>query len=173
MGNNIILCGFMGCGKTRVGKQLRKDTGREFVDIDYYIEHREGMRVSEIFEKFGEEEFRKKENEAVKILSKRKNLIIACGGGTVLREENVNVFHETGGVIVFLNVPVVVLQERLKNDTKRPLLQTPDRNKVIWELHKERYPKYREAADVSIYAAMPCKRVSKRILGKEKIRAIL
>ena len=166
MGKNIILCGFMGSGKTRIGKLLRKLTGREFIDIDQYIERQEGMKVSQIFEMYGEKSFREKEKHAVEVLSKRENLIIACGGGTVLNEENVTAFHKEKGIIVLLYVPVSVLQDRLKNDVKRPLLQVPNRNDIIQGLHKERYPKYRAAADISVYAALPAHLVAKRILKK-------
>lgn len=173
MGKNIILCGFMGSGKTRIGKLLSKETGRSFIDIDRYIEQQESMTITSIFEKYGEASFRRKENKAVKLLSGKEDLIIACGGGTVMNRENVDAFHIGEGLIVFLNVPVVVLQDRLKNDKKRPLLQTADRNQVIRRLYKERYHKYKAAADLSIYAALPAKLVTKRILSKRVVKSIL
>ena len=173
MGKNIILCGFMGSGKTRIGKLLKKKTGRTFVDIDNYIVAREGMPVSKIFERHGEEYFRQKEYEAVKQLSAKEDLIIACGGGTVLQKRNVQAFRRGKGVIVFLNVPVSVLQDRLKGDKKRPLLQTGDRNQIIKKLYRERYPKYKAAADISVYAALPAQIVAEGILLKGAVRAIL
>lgn len=173
MGKNLILCGFMGCGKTRVGKILRKETGREFIDLDHHIERQQKMKVSKIFEQKGEKYFRQLENKTVRELAGREDLIIACGGGTVLTEENVIAFHEGGGVIVFLNVPVRILQDRLRNDKKRPLLQIENRSELIRDLYKERYPIYRSAADVTIYAGMPAQMVTKRLLRKRLIRSCL
>lgn len=160
---NIILCGFMGSGKTRIGKLLSKETGREFVDMDKYIENNMGMKIVDIFERYGEDKFRELEHDAVKELSKKKNLIIASGGGTVLREENVVAFHKGGGFIIFLNVPVVVLEDRLKNDKKRPLLQQPNRNEVIEKLYAERYHLYKAASDATVYSGARASLVVKRI----------
>lgn len=174
MKENIILCGFMGSGKTSVGKRLAKTTGRQFVDLDDYIEEQAGMRVSEIFAAYGEQGFRQLESEAVRGVAAMRGLILASGGGTVLYPANVKALHKTGGKILFLNVPLCVLQMRLKNDKKRPLLQVPNRQKVIAELYKKRIPLYRSACDIVIPAAAPPKKVVRRIMkdlrmpGKEK-----
>lgn len=173
MGKNLILIGFMGCGKTSVGKRLAKATERKFVDIDRYIEEKENRKVSEIFAAEGEPFFRQLETQAVKTLSQMQNLIIACGGGTVLRRENVDAFHATGGLILFLDVPIAVLQQRLKNDTKRPLLQQPNRERIIEKLHRERYPLYRKAADVRLYSGAFSQTVVKRVLAMQKVRRVL
>lgn len=148
--SSIILCGFMGCGKTSVGKRAAGLMDRIFCDLDHYIEEKAGMTVSEIFERQGEAAFRKMETEAAAEVSGMDGMIIATGGGTVLAPRNVDIFHENSGIIVFLEVPVPVLTERLKNDTQRPLLQKPDREKVIAELVEKRYPLYRAAADYTV-----------------------
>lgn len=150
MSGNLVLCGFMGCGKTTVGKQTAKLLGLPFVDLDEYIEEKEGMKISEIFEEFGEAAFRQKENEAVSEIAKKGGMVVACGGGTVLNPKNVEEFHKNGSVLVLLYVPLSLLQRRLKTDTQRPLLQKPNRNQVIAELYKKRIPQYRRAADVTV-----------------------
>lgn len=163
MSGNIVLCGFMGCGKTTVGRRLAKLMNREFYDLDKYIEQKEKMSVSEIFAQFGEEGFRLRETQAVREISKKGNAVVACGGGTVLFSKNVEEFHAHDSTIILLYVPLVMLQERLKNDKKRPLLQKPNRNQVIADLYKQRISKYRAAADVTVRATAPVWVVAKRI----------
>ena len=141
---NIVLCGFMGCGKSTVGKKLSQMTQMEFVDMDGYIEKRAGMKIPDIFEKHGEGFFRDLEQ-----LSQRGGYVVATGGGALTFQRNVDAFKE-GGVIVLLDTPLRVLQLRLKNDRNRPLLQRPDRFRFIRELHQKRMPLYRRAADVVI-----------------------
>ena len=165
----MILCGFMGCGKTSVGRRAAKLLGREFCDLDLYIEERAGMSVSEIFARQGEAGFRRWEAQAVREVAGRPGLVIASGGGTVLFQENVDAFHKEGGVVVFLDAPLAALQERLKNDKRRPLLQVPDRRRVIAELFAKRAPLYRAAADVTVDAGAPPVTVARRVaeLGEE------
>lgn len=160
---NIILCGFMGCGKTSVGKRVAKLLDRQFCDLDNYIEQRTGMTVKEIFAQEGEEGFRAREAQAVEEVASRQGLVIASGGGTVLSQKNVDSFHAHGGKILFLDVPVAALQERLKNDKKRPLLQRPDRREFIAQLWEKRCPLYRAAADLVIDGGAPAVVVAKRV----------
>ncbi len=147
--NNIILCGFMGCGKSTVGKNLARKTGRPFIDMDRFIEQKAQLTVAEIFEKYGESGFRDMEHEACKELAEMHNLIVAAGGGALTFERNVEVFRGKDKVVL-LDVPLSVIRQRLSHDTRRPLLQRPDRDKVMEELYNERTPKYRAAADVVI-----------------------
>lgn len=168
MRGNMILCGFMGCGKTSVGRRAAELTGREFCDLDSFIEERAGMTVSEIFARYGEAGFREREARAVLDVAGTPGLIIASGGGTVLSGANVEGFHRAKGVIVFLDAPLAALQERLKNDKRRPLLQVPDRRRVIEELYKKRIPLYRAAADVTIDAGAPPVTVARRVAELEK-----
>lgn len=160
---NIILCGFMGCGKSTAGRRLAALSGREFLDMDGYIEEKEGMTIPEIFRQKGEPAFRGMEAEAVKELSQKSGLVIAAGGGALLRKENAERFRSTG-TVVLLEVSPAALKERLKGDTQRPLLQQPDRNAVIDRLLLERMPKYRAACDVSVDANAPAQEVAKRVL---------
>ncbi|MGN0550905.1 MAG: shikimate kinase [Acutalibacteraceae bacterium] len=149
---NIVLCGFMGSGKTTVGRILSKSTGLELIDMDEYIEKKQDMTVSEIFAKYGEEYFRDLEHKAALELSKKQGCIISAGGGTLVYKRNVDAFKK-GCKIVLLDVPLEVIKERLKNDTKRPLLQRPDKNKAMKELYDKRMPLYKQAAQYTVTAA--------------------
>lgn len=139
----------MGSGKTAVGKQLSRLTSLNYVDIDNYIERKTGKTISEIFAESGEQHFRDLEYEAAKELSLKKGYVISAGGGTLLYERNVQVLKESCTVI-FLDVPLSAIKYRLRNDTKRPLLQRPDKDRVMEELYNQRLPLYKEAADYRV-----------------------
>ncbi len=141
----------MGSGKTAVGKQLSRLTSLNYVDIDNYIERKTGKTISEIFAESGEQHFRDLEYEAAKELSLKKGYVISAGGGTLLYERNVQVLKESCTVI-FLDVPLSAIKYRLRNDTKRPLLQRPDKDRVMEELYNQRMPLYLKAADYRIDA---------------------
>lgn len=163
MQGNIVLCGFMGSGKTSIGRRLARLLDREFIDLDQYIEEKAGMTVSQIFEKEGEAGFRRREAQAAAEVAPGDGRVIASGGGTVLYPKNVELFHQGGSVILYLDVPLAALQERLKNDKRRPLLQVPDRRQVVARLYRQRCPLYRAAADRVIDAGAPAIVVAKRI----------
>lgn len=148
---NIILCGFMGCGKSTVGALLAKKNGIAFVDLDTYIERKQNKTIAEIFEENGEDYFRALEKEAAKELSRKNGLVIAAGGGTLTFQENVDILRQTGK-IVLLDLPVEVIADRLKNDDTRPLLNRPDKDDAMRELYNKRLPLYRAAADIIVNA---------------------
>lgn len=148
---NIILCGFMGCGKSTIGRRAASRLGLEFVDMDTYIEKTAGMSVSEIFERYGEPEFRRMETKAAEELSKKSGLLIATGGGAVLNPDNVAAF-KSGGVIVLLKVSAEKVIERLKDSTNRPLLMREDRDAAVRELMEKRGSAYMNAASIIIDA---------------------
>ena len=164
---NIILCGFMGSGKTTVGRRLAQKTHMEFLDMDHYIEEREGRTIADIFAQDGEETFRRMETEAARELASRRGLIIASGGGTLLRLHNVKIFRKSG-VTVLLDTPIGLIQERLKNDTVRPLLQKPNRKKVISDLYRKRLPAYCAAADIIVDGSGGAERVAGRVWEQVK-----
>ncbi|MBR2442373.1 MAG: shikimate kinase [Clostridia bacterium] len=141
---NIVLCGMMGSGKSTVGQALSRLTGKPFVDTDTRIEEKYGL-ISDIFAKHGEEYFRGLETQTVKELCQCDGLIIATGGGLVLRQENTNLLKEKG-CIVYLRAEFSTLEKRLAGDTKRPLL----RSGRLEELLKERAPVYERAADFTV-----------------------
>lgn len=172
MSGSIILCGFMGCGKTTVGKRAAKLLKWDFYDFDFYIEEKTGLTVAEIFEQRGEAEFRRLETEAAAELSGKGSAVIACGGGTVLFPQNVEAFHQNGGTIILLDVPLDILQKRLENDTKRPLLQKPNRQEVIAGLYHKRLPLYRAASDLTLKASAPFWIVARKVaaIGRESLK---
>ncbi len=161
---NLILCGFMGCGKSTIGRRLSKMTEMPFVDLDRYIEEKAGLTVKEIFEKYGENKFRELETEACRELSEKSGYIIAAGGGTLTFQKNIDILKETGRII-YINVSYEMLCERLKRDTRRPLLQVENRNEVIKELLKKRAPIYEGAASIHIDGNFTSNRVAEIILG--------
>ena len=106
---NIILCGFMGCGKSTVGPLLAGMSGRKFVDMDSYIEQHAGKTVSAIFAEDGEPHFRALEREACAVLAAQSGLVIAAGGGTLVQQGNADILRKTG-VIVLLDASLDALQ---------------------------------------------------------------
>ncbi|WBY63753.1 MAG: Multifunctional fusion protein [Thermocaproicibacter melissae] len=148
---NLTLCGFMGCGKTTCGRILAKRLNRRFVDLDEYIEQKQGMSVSEIFAKKGEPAFRQMETDAVKELSHSGGLVIAAGGGTLLKPENAAALR-ANGIVVLLDASLEAVRERLKDDTARPLLHQPNSADAIDFLYRERLAGYRAAADFTVPA---------------------
>ncbi|MGN1458168.1 MAG: shikimate kinase [Acutalibacteraceae bacterium] len=165
---NIILCGFMGCGKSTIGSLLSKKSGMSFIDLDSYIEKKENKTVSQIFADSGEEYFRQLEREASKELSTKNGLVIATGGGTLTYQVNVDQFRK-GGSIVLLDIPVEVVAERLQNDTTRPLLNRPDKDKAMRELYEKRMPLYKAAADITVNAAQSPLQVCNEIMSSLSI----
>ena len=100
--NNIVLCGFMGCGKSTVGKNIARKSGRKFLDMDSYIEEKAGMTVSEIFEKYGEEKFRDMEHDACVELAGLEGLVIASGGGAFTFKRNVEAFKGKDKIVFLM-----------------------------------------------------------------------
>lgn len=162
---NIVLCGFMGSGKSTVGKYLSKLTGRAYIDMDIYIEQQQGMKVKNIFEQYGEDYFRYLEHEASVKLAQEKNLIIAAGGGTLLFERN-SMPLSSSGIIVLLDVALGTIKYRLRNDTKRPLLQRPDKFEAMTKLYNERIPIYRQVANVTIKTRKSPRLVAQAVLTR-------
>ncbi len=137
---NIVLTGLPSSGKTTAGLRLSELTGRQFLDSDTEIEKQEGMTISQIFERYGESVFREKEARVIAELSKKNGVIIATGGGAVLRAENVEAL-KTNGIIIFLDRK----PESLVPTEDRPLFNEKDQ---IKELYIKRYPLYTMAADI-------------------------
>lgn len=130
---NIVLTGFMGTGKTEVGRELAKITGLKFVDIDSEIEKAEAMTVAEIFRRFGEQRFRAAETEMIERISRQQNVIISTGGGAVMRQRNMDVLKKTGIVVCLTATPETILR-RTSGTNERPLLQVENPLDKIREL---------------------------------------
>jgi len=145
--NNIILLGFMGSGKTAVGKGLATKFNMDFIDLDEWIEKEAKMTIKEIFDKFGESYFRELEKKIVKkACAELNNSVISTGGGVILNKENVENLHQAG-ILFWLKVAPDKVYERTKNTSSRPLLNCPDPVKKIKELLSLRTPYYTKAAD--------------------------
>ncbi len=140
---NIVLIGFMGTGKSSVGKALAKKLGRVWVDVDQYIEGQEKKKIAEIFEKDGEPHFRKLEKEAVMQIASRGDLVITTGGGVVLDAENTQALKRNG-LIITLAATAETIYSRVKDSRHRPLLKG-DKMAEIQKLLEQRRPLYEKA----------------------------
>lgn len=165
---NIVLIGFMGTGKSTVGNYLAQFLGMEVLDTDQMIEERIGMDISSIFEQYGEGFFRELEKTAVKEGARRDNVIISCGGGVVLRAENIQKLREKGRVVLLTAQPET-LYNRLKDDSTRPLLKNGVDVASIDERLKQRQELYQMAADIVIQTDGK----SIESIGKEVIQELL
>jgi shikimate kinase len=145
---NIILTGFMGTGKTEVGKELSRLLNMKLIDVDTEIEKSKNMTINEIFKQFGESRFREIETEMIRKLSEDKNSVISTGGGAVLKQENMDLLRSNGVIVCLMATPETVLN-RTSNNSDRPLLQVENPFKRIKELLDFRKPFY-ERADLMI-----------------------
>ena len=146
---NIVLVGFMGTGKTAVGRRLAKRLDLPFVDLDENIARSAGRSIPEIFVEEGEPAFRKRESEAVQAIATGTGQVVAAGGGGMLNEANVQALKRTGFLICLTARPEVILKRALKSLPSRPLLNGPDPEARIEEMLKQRAASYAKA-DVTI-----------------------
>jgi shikimate kinase len=142
--NNIYLVGFMGTGKTVVGKELARKKKWQFVDLDDLIELKEKRTISNIFAQEGEPYFRKVEKKVLQEVAKEKKFVVACGGGIVLDKDNIHIMKKTGIMICLSSAPQVIL-ERTAAYRHRPLLNVSNPRKQIELLLKLRAPYYAQA----------------------------
>lgn len=146
----LVLIGFMGCGKSTIGRKISESWGYRFLDMDELIERQEKMSVSEIFASKGEEYFRKLETEAIGgKFCDFKGCVISTGGGLPMKKEN-HALLKKCGLVVYLKTKPETVMERLKDDTTRPLLQRPDKEAAIRTLMSEREPVYSRLADITV-----------------------
>jgi len=152
---NIVLFGFMGTGKTVIGREIARRLGMKFVDIDDVIEEKEACTISQIFAQKGEKYFRKVESQVARTFSRQEELVIATGGGVALNRENVDALQSSGTGICLTASPEVIYG-RVKHETHRPLLMTDDPLGRIRSLLQYRDPfyatvKYRiDTSDLSV-----------------------
>ena len=159
---NVVLTGFMGTGKTVVGRSLAEELGYEFVDTDRLIEQKTGQSISEIFRDDGEAHFRKVEKEVIRQLSCREGLVVATGGGAVMDTENMVFLRQKGWLICLTASPETILS-RLKEEPDRPLLNSSDRLSEIQRLLNFRRPCY-DQVDYAIETdRMSVRQVTRRL----------
>ncbi len=149
MKGNIFLIGFMGTGKSTIARELAKTLNTECMEMDEMIVERQGMSIPDIFEKYGENYFRDVESELLIDLKKKENVIVSCGGGVVVRQENIGYMKE-GGTIILLSATPQTVYERVKNNTNRPILNGNMNVEYIAGLMEKRREKYEGAADITI-----------------------
>ena len=155
---NIILCGMMGCGKTTCANLLGGKLGRQVVDTDDLVVKKAGMSISELFAECGEATFRDLESEVIREMSRKNGIIIATGGGAVLREENVDELR-ANGKLVFLDRPV----EELLPTADRPLAMTKEAVLSRW---REREVLYRAAADLTVGGEESARKTAESIIER-------
>jgi shikimate kinase len=148
-GDAIVLIGFMGAGKSSVGRTLARMTGLLRFDTDEMVAAQFGITVAEIFDTHGEEVFREAETEALRKLAGKRGAIITTGGGILLRPENADEVRQLG-TVVHLEADEETLFRRINRRTTRPLLRTENPRATLTELLRTRLPLYRAAADIEV-----------------------
>ena len=166
---NIYLVGFMGTGKTSVGRLLAEEKGWNFVDLDELIELKEQRRIVDIFAKDGEPYFRKIEKKTLKEASTQKNFVVACGGGVVLDKDNIKVMKKTGFLICLTATSEEILK-RVSTSTHRPILNVAKPRKRIELLLKMRQPYYMQADKMIDTLGLSIKQVAAKVSKILKIK---
>lgn len=157
---SVYLCGFMGCGKSTIGKILARKNGCGFVDMDDYIVEREGMTIPQIFAEKGEQYFRDTETEVIRELSE-KSAVIACGGGAMLKKVNSEIAMENG-VVVYIDIPFEACYERISGDTNRPLVMNNSKEQLEG-IYNSRVPVYRDNSTVTVDGTGSAEEIAARI----------
>lgn len=150
---HLFLIGFMGCGKSTNARYIAKQAGTAYLEMDQEIVKQQGMAITEIFEKRGETYFRDLETELIRSLTERAPAVISCGGGAVLRDENVELMKSCGKIVLLTASPESIF-DRVKDSKDRPILNGNMNLEFINELMEKRRPKYEAAADFSISTDM-------------------
>ena len=154
MSNNIFLVGLMGAGKTTVSRALAKKLNKRFIDSDHEIEARTGASIPLIFEIEGEASFRQRESDVIREVTAQSDIVLATGGGAILKPEN-REYLKTRGTVIYLRASVNSILQRTSQDKNRPLLQTADPRQRIEQLAREREPYYLEVADFVVETGRP------------------
>lgn len=147
---NIFLCGFMGCGKSSVGRALSTVLGTPFADLDELIVEHANMTIPQIFEKYGQAHFRALESQEIEKISRLDGNIIATGGGAMVNAQNASIAKQNG-IVVFLDVAFDTCYERIAGDTNRPIVQSSSKSELL-ELYNNRKVCYEQNCNVKIDA---------------------
>lgn len=146
---NLFLIGFMGSGKSTIAKGLSELFPAEVVEMDAMIARQQGMAITEIFEKFGESYFRDLETKLLLDIGKQQGAIISCGGGVVIRPENIEAMKQSG-IVIWLSASPETVYERVKDSKDRPVLNGNMNVEYIAGLQEKRRAMYEAAADVTV-----------------------
>lgn len=146
---NLMLIGFMGTGKSTIAAKLKEALKVEQIEMDALIAEEAGMSIPDIFEKFGEAHFRDLETEMLRKFREKKPVVVSCGGGAVLRDENIEIMKGQGKIILLTATPETIY-ERVKNSNDRPVLNGNMNVAYISELMEKRRARYEMAADIVI-----------------------
>ena len=166
---NIFLIGYMGTGKSSVAKFLSNKWGWNVLEMDEMLVQQEGMSISDIFKTYGEEYFRDAESNLIQEICMQEDKVVSCGGGVVLRSQNVEMMKQ-GGTIVLLTASPETILERVKDDTTRPLLQGNMTIAFLSEMMEKRREKYEKAADVMVQTdGKQIAEICKEIIEKIKV----
>ncbi len=169
MKTSIALMGFMGTGKTVVGKALAEKLGKDFVELDVLIEQKAGKPIPEIFQQEGEVAFRELEIEVIKRVAENKKQVIACGGGIVLNKINIDRLKRDSVIVCLTASPKVILKRVSDDRGERPVLKASNKAEKIQELLRFRKPFYERAADIRINTSkMGINSVVEQIINKVK-----
>ncbi len=159
---NIFFIGAMATGKTTVGRHLAEALGRVFFDSDEVIESRAGVPIAWIFDQEGESGFRMREETVIEELTGQSEIVLATGGGAIMRPANRRALGARG-CVVHLDCPLETMLERTEADRERPLLQGQDRRAVMEKLLRARLPLYRQLADYRFESGCGARRLAARI----------
>jgi len=169
MKSNIALIGFMGTGKTAVGKALARKLNLSFVELDLLVEQKAGKSIPDIFQQDGEIAFRQLEIEVTREVAQGENTVIAGGGGVVLNQINIDRLRQKSIIVYLTASPAVILKRILGDGEKRPLLNVANPSLTIQELLRFRRPFYKRAADITIDTSkLSVDAVADRIVDKMK-----
>lgn len=146
---NLVFIGFMGVGKSTIASKISKFLNREIIDIDKKIIEKTNMEISDIFNQFGEEYFRNIESNIISEISTKKDVIISCGGGSVIREKNISLLKENG-IIIRLTANPHTIFNRVRKSNSRPILKNNMNEQFISSLMEKRDLIYKNAADITI-----------------------
>ena len=146
---NIFLVGLMGAGKSTIGRRLARELGLQFRDSDVEIEKKTGVSIDVIFDIEGEQGFRRRETGMLRDLVEERGIVLATGGGAVLAPENRQLLRDNG-MIIYLKASAEHLAGRIRQDRRRPLLQSGDKLSTIRELMTRREPFYQQLADMVV-----------------------
>lgn len=149
MTENIFLIGFMGAGKSTIALKLKEILNRKLVEMDARIVEEQGMSINEMFDRFGEQHFRDVESKLIIDIGAEGNTIVSCGGGVVVRKENVENMKKNGRIIYLAATPQTIY-ERVKDSTDRPILNGHMNIEYIEELMEKRRELYENAADIRV-----------------------